>query len=215
MSLNKVFSELQVNKSNFLNCKTGDDFEQRIITSLKANGFNHMVKGTNSEIDFFIEKIKLSVLDKLSMIYIKNTTSIKDAFFSQPYGSQEFPDFLVFTEFNVLLIDVKYSNEKQDRPMWNGNLPKNNAFYIFASRKYKNSGDITFFQGKDILSQEHREILVSYWDQIRAYSIKLKKNFPICNFDTYTRETYNQSSSCFDNDRFTREQNLLTEIGNL
>jgi 3-methyladenine DNA glycosylase AlkD len=78
MSLNKVFSELQVNKSNFLNCKTGDDFEQRIITSLKANGFNHMVKGTNSEIDFFIEKIKLSVLDKLSMIYIKNTTSIKD-----------------------------------------------------------------------------------------------------------------------------------------
>lgn len=155
-----IFNDLLINKSQWLQSKTGSDFEDRFETSLKRNGYNRLdIRDYKESI---LSDIKKKILDKEGSDFIENTFSSRDlkkAFFCEPYGSQEYPDFLVLTENFIIPIEIKYSGGRSAHPVWNSNLPKSNGFYIFGS--YGNK-DITFFNGECVLPSNERAILLEF-----------------------------------------------------
>ena len=172
--LNKIFIDIQKNKKEWLKSKKGSDFEDRIEASLKRNGFNRINKD-DKNIKLILNSIKNRILDKKSNDIIDNTyykddKSLGNCFICQPYGSQDFPDFLIFTNKKIISIEVKYSGSKSSKPMWNSNLPKANAIYIFGSYGKE---DVTFFLGSDVLPMSEREELINFFDEIK----KLENNF--------------------------------------
>ena len=166
--LNKIFIDIQKNKKEWLKSKKGSDFEDRIETSLKRNGFNRINKD-DKNIKLILNSIKNSILDKKSNdiidnIYYETDKSIANCFICQPYGSQNFPDFLIFTNKKIIPIEIKYSSDKSFNPMWNSNLPKANAIYIFGSYGRE---DVTFFLGRDVLPMSEREALIDFFSEIK------------------------------------------------
>ncbi|WP_322908971.1 hypothetical protein [Mycoplasmopsis felis] len=55
----------------------------------------------------------------------------------QPFGSQNFPDFLILTNNYVIPLEVKFSkkNKNSELPKWNSNVPKSNAIYLYVNSK--------------------------------------------------------------------------------
>ncbi|WP_295295974.1 type II restriction endonuclease [uncultured Brachyspira sp.] len=161
--LKDIFIDIINNKKEWLKSKKGNEFEDRFETSLKRYGFNRRAK---EDIDNILSSIKKNILDKKSDSLIDNTYALEDrsmehCFVCQPYGSQEFPDFLIFASKKIIPIEIKYSSGKSSKPMWNSNLPKANAIYIFGSYKLS---DVTFFLGRDVLSMEERIELIGFFE---------------------------------------------------
>jgi len=158
-----IFKDILINKDGWLQSKTGNDFEDRFETSLKQNGYNRLlVKDYRNKKNKMLSDIKEKVLDKEGTHFMENTFTsgdLKKAFFRNPYGSQEYPDFLVLTEKFIIPIEIKYSSGKSSCPMWNSNLPKSNGFYIFGS--YGNK-DVTFFNGEYVLPSNERAVLLEF-----------------------------------------------------
>lgn len=204
--LNKIFIDIQKNKKEWLKSKKGSDFEDRIETSLKRNGFNRINKD-DKNIKLILNSIKNSVLDKKSNdiidnIYYETDKSIANCFICQPYGSQNFPDFLIFTNKKIIPIEIKYSSGKSFNPMWNSNLPKANAIYIFGSYGRE---DVTFFLGRDVLPMSEREALIDFFSEIKKSENNFRKNLKDKvnegnaifdrGFDVYVRRAYQQDKS--------------------
>ncbi|PUD75994.1 hypothetical protein C2R50_03665 [Helicobacter pylori] len=179
-----------------------------------------------------LDKTKLKELDPktLRTQYISNTFSmnnqnlvIYDLY--QPFGSQNYPDFLVFIFDHVVGIEIKFSkndkgekNLQTSRPMWNSNLPKPNAIYLYGVA----NADITFFKGSDILSYETREVLLKYFDTLDKDEESLKSALKDLEnpfgFAPYIRKAYehkkefsnhHQIESFFSCNHILREQNVL------
>ncbi|GAA7024571.1 hypothetical protein Kyoto30A_01130 [Helicobacter pylori] len=146
-------------------------------------------------------------------------------FLYQPFGSQNYPDFLVFIFDYVVGIEIKFSkndkgekNLQTSRPMWNSNLPKPNAIYVYGVA----NADITFFKGSDILSYETREVLLKYFDTLDKDEESLKNALKDLEnpfgFAPYIRKAYehkkefsnhHQIESFFSRNHILREQNVL------
>ncbi len=169
-----IFTDIKNNKNLWLQSKTGNDFEDRFEGSLKRNGYNRL--NVKDYKDNILSNIKGQILDKEGTNFIQNTFAsgeLKKAFFCQPYGSQQYPDFLVLTEKFIVPIEIKYSGGKSCYPMWNSNLPKSNAFYIFGS--YGNK-DVTFFNGEDVLPSIERGLLLEFHkNQVKPLEEKFKE----------------------------------------
>ena len=208
--LNKIFIDIQKNKKEWLKSKKGSDFEDRIEASLKRYGFNRIDKD-DKNIKSILNSIKNSILDKKSNdiidnIYCERDKSLGNCFICQPYGSQNFPDFLIFTNRKIISIEIKYSSGKSYSPIWNSNLPKANAIYIFGSY---GRGDVTFFLGCDVLPMPEREELIDFFSKIKKLENnfrkklkeKVKNNGAIFDrgFDVYIRRAYQQDKSINDN----------------
>ncbi|WKX02318.1 hypothetical protein [Candidatus Mycoplasma mahonii] len=59
-------------------------------------------------------RIKKHILLKNSLEIIDNSfQSVRNTFIFQPYGSQQFPYFIVFTENKIIPIEIKYSKMKE------------------------------------------------------------------------------------------------------
>lgn len=171
--LQEVFKDIQTNKSDWLKCATGVQFEERFLNSLKTNNFNP-IRVTDISKDEF-KKIKNQVINKLGDSLITNPFKeirLINCFLYQPYGSQEFPDFLVFTDKYILPIEIKYSQKSQPKPLWNGNLPKEKAIYVFGSYGKQ---DVTFFWGGDVLPQAERKELVEIFEEIKKAETVFEK----------------------------------------
>ena len=161
--LKDIFIDIKNNKKEWLKSKKGSEFEDRFEASLKRYGFNRRMP---EDIDNILSSIKKNILDKKSDSLIDNIYALKDksmenCFVCQPYGSQEFPDFLIFASKKIISIEIKYSSGKSSKPMWNSNLPKANAIYIFGSYGLS---DVTFFLGRDVLSMEERIELIGFFE---------------------------------------------------
>ncbi len=193
-----IFIDLQKNKKKWLQSKKGSEFEDKFESACKKKGFTREIKEDYKE---ELKKIKEFVLDDLRENKIENIFNSRpemiDMFITQPFGSQNYPDFLVFTKQYIIPIEIKYSSENATKPMWNGNLPKANGIYIFGSYK---KGDVTFFRGIDILNNNDRKKLLNFWKQEREHYQNFKKelqkdvNFENeYGFDVYIRETYTQN----------------------
>ncbi|EMH35526.1 hypothetical protein HMPREF1425_00901 [Helicobacter pylori GAM71Ai] len=122
-------------------------------------------------------------------------------------------------------IEIKFSkndkgekNLQTSRPMWNSNLPKPNAIYVYGVA----NADITFFKGSDILSYETREVLLKYFDTLDKDEESLKSALKDLEnpfgFAPYIRKAYehkkefsnhHQIESFFSHNHILREQSVL------
>lgn len=210
-----AFTELAKHPEKFLRSNKGEEFEERIIDCLKKNGFDRRVKEHDSVLDAYLKEIKPHILDKLSNELLFNKLGndnpyYKDIIIHQPYGSQNYPDILVLSDY-ILPIEDKFSKDKSPHPMWNGNLPKECGIYIFG--QYANQR-LTFFLGRDVLTQADRTELVELSQMLKEIS----KNEPTENgFALYFRQTYEQKGTFnyFDDNQSNREKNVLDYIKEL
>lgn len=172
--LEKVFQEITHKRKFFASSSTGEQFENRFRNELKKHfseingdlieGLSHIEEKPNKEIKTTFNQLKKQVLEKNHPETLKNPFSkLTSHFLYQPFGSQNYPDFLVFIFDYVVGIEIKFSkndkgekNIQTSRPMWNSNLPKPNAIYVYGVA----NANITFFKGSDILSYETREVLL-------------------------------------------------------
>ncbi|GAA8684080.1 hypothetical protein oki286_00430 [Helicobacter pylori] len=132
---------------------------------------------------------------------------------------------MVFIFDHVVGIEIKFSkndkgekNLQTSRPMWNSNLPKPNAIYVYGVA----NANITFFKGSDILSYETREVLLKYFDTLDKDEESLKNALKDLEnpfgFAPYIRKAYehkkefsnhHQIESFFSRNHILREQNVL------
>ena len=211
--LSNFFKKLLKEKTKLTNSSSGKNFEDKLILMLKKSGFNMVSIGDDKIIDSYLLKIKPNIQKKLDNKIINNTLysdtqniAYKDFFIWQPYGTQNFPDFLVFTEFKIFTIESKYSTKNQNKPLWNSNLPKKDSLYIFGCYEKR---DITFFRGEDILPEKERKIISKIWDETdmiyktweKLFEEKLKTS-EIKNeygFSPYIRKAYQQTKAKNEN----------------
>lgn len=234
--LSNVIEELLTNKNNYLKAPDGKSFEDRIISSLRNKGFDRIIKEDDKLLEIFLKENKRKILDPLSSNIIYNTLIEKgpqyaNRFIYQPFGSQNFPDILVFTEKAVIPIEDKFSSGYVTHPTWNGNLPKANSIYIFGSYGLQ---DITVFKGDDVLSQVERKELVEFFSTTKELELKFKNEMQAAfeskdielkrGFSVYVRKAFNQQQTINPNaelnyftatDRLTCEQNVITYLKEL
>lgn len=222
--LKDIFIDIKNNKKEWLKSKKGSEFEDRFEASLKRYGFNRRAK---EDIDDTLSSIKKNILDKKSdslidNIYALEDRSMENCFVCQPYGSQEFPDFLIFASKKIISIEIKYSSGTSSKPMWNSNLPKANAIYIFGSYGLS---DVTFFLGKDVLSMEERIELIGFFENNakrleEEFRKEMRNKLDNMNykfdrgFDVYIRTAYEQNKNINKNanvDYFSHEDRIKCE----
>ena len=208
--LRDIFIDIKNNKKEWLKSKKGAEFEDRFETALKKAGFN---RRNDIEIKKVLSLLKTDILNKKSDKIIDNIYALEDksfanCFVSQPYGSQNFPDFLVFTSKKIISIEIKYSSNISSKPMWNSNLPKANSIYIFGSY---GRGDVTFFMGNDVLPMNERDELIDFFEEIKKLEDSFKKKIKKNNkdklfaykfdrgFNVYVRRAYEQNKTINEN----------------
>ena len=168
-------------KQNLVNARSGNDFEENIKSILKHNGFSQSLLKNDAVLAKFISSIKPIINKKSGNNLVRNnlyqlTKDIQysNCFIWQPYGSQNFPDFLVLTENHIFSMEIKFSKKNQSSPMWNSNLPKTSSLYIFGRFE---QGDLTIFRGEDILPDNERSLLISIWDRLDKVYDEWEKEF--------------------------------------
>jgi hypothetical protein len=173
--LDKLLEDLRKNKRKYLNAKEGSEFENRVATFLNTKmGLTKILKDDLSQEEWMT--IKQHLGDKLGAVFLDLPNGIpKNTFIYQPCGSQDFSDFLIFTSHKVIPLEIKFSGQKQKSPMWNSNVPKANAFYIFGSY---GASDVTFFCGNDVLSAAHRAALYSFFKKIKKLEEDIRTTMP-------------------------------------
>ncbi|AAT27580.1 hypothetical protein [[Mycoplasma] mobile] len=129
----------------------GKDFEDKVKSELEKMHFKQTSLKITDPLNLFqefleehkksvfeevVKKLKDQVLDKKNFESISNLfrkflgESNKYLYVYQPFGSQDFPDFLVFTENWIIPLEVKYSEKTNGQPKWNSNIPKSNSIYL-------------------------------------------------------------------------------------
>ncbi|UBX98665.1 hypothetical protein [Mycoplasmopsis synoviae] len=145
--LSNLFKKIQENKKKIkIQYKSEHNFESEFHSLLTESSFAEIPKGkditkniygleypniSHEEIKKRWSTIKSKIENKNSIEIVENPFSkINHHFIKQPYGSQSFPDFLVFTKNAIFPIEIK-SNINSNRPKWNSSLPRSQAIYIY------------------------------------------------------------------------------------
>ena len=204
-----VFLDIKSDEGkSMLGSSTGDDFENQIAKKLKQYGFTQELsdnKCRDETLKKFLCEIKPRIQSKSGSTLLENTLKKQgqqyiNFFIAQPYGSQDFPDFLIFTNDKIFSIESKFVQGDSGRPVWNGNLPKMDGIYIFGSYSKQ---EVVFFRGEDVLPEDERLSLLKLWEETdKSFENWMSKNkFEINNgiiastygFTPYIRKAYQQS----------------------
>lgn len=213
-SLKDLLVEIQSDHS-LQSVKRGSEFEDLIAKKLEDNNFNSVDSfddKQNKIIKQYLKDLKEELHSKTSSSLIKNSltadygSEFSCFFIAQPYGTQNFPDFLVFTEDYIFPIECKFVNKNTNKPVWNGNLPKAETIYLFGSHR---KNEITFFKGETVLEDKERQLLIEYSNRMKLamkqIQEELKQQFEQNNisseygFELYYRETFLQSKQINSN----------------
>lgn len=169
--LKEIFKSIQKNKDDWVGISQGKHLEDRLEEELRKNNFIplrlKLIRDKNQW-----QSLKKEVLQKGNNELIQNNfpNFTHNTYFRSPYGSQNFPDFLVFTKQYIIPIELKASKRTGSKPMWNSNLPKANCLYIFASFGKK---DITFFRGAEVIEEKLSSQLWDFFMEVK----KTEKKF--------------------------------------
>ena len=159
--LAEFFIDLREKREHYLSGSTGKHFEDRLSAKLEKLGYSRIIRADIEE-DGFVS-LKQQVLEKIRQDDIKNPfTHFKKHYIEQPYGTQNYPDFIILDDENVINIEVKFSDGKQGKPVWNSGLPRPNGIYIFGANKRK---DLTFFRGCDVVGITEARKLHAFFDE--------------------------------------------------
>lgn len=252
--LKKLFLKIQKEGRYFAQAREGRIFEEDFKNHLKSFGFSEItqISKTNSAIESIssFESIEINTIKEKyneikKLILAKNSTEIVEnpfekiinSYIYQPYGSQNFPDFIVFTKKFIIPIEIKYSkNQKPQenlnsfRPMWNSNMPKANCIYLYGVA----GENITFFKGSDILDFDTREVLLNFFQKLEKGEKNLNKdlenlpnNFGIYPYirkayehkkiksTFYDGENIQKIESYFSKNKNEREENVLSFLSDI
>ena len=172
-SLWELFRDLEINSGNYLKIETGKDFESKIRTSID-----------DFVCQLFRDDLNNQEKEKLRSLVVENKHSENDIknpfpeytkrYIYQPFGSQNYPDFIIFWKEYLIPIEVKFSlNASNSKPVWNSNLPKYEGFYIFGN---SGSKQLTFFKGQFVLTKEERRKLVDFWQLPKQIETQFEKD---------------------------------------
>ena len=176
--LKEVFISIQKNDwwkiSEKNEKRAGKQLEENFTKELKRIKFTYLNKEEliNREKNRW-EELKKEVQKKENNELITNNFSFSttNSFVYSPYGSQNYPDFLIFTSKYIIPIELKSSEVA--KPVWNSHLPRANGLYIFVSRK---KNDITFFRGMDVIDEKLSNKLIGFFEKAREKEEEFIKN---------------------------------------
>ena len=188
-SIYELFLDIKDNTKNYLISDKGADFENQFMTGLERQGYEeaffHQLGDTYKRM--FKQNIERD------NDIIDNETYLNYYYISQPFGTQQYPDFLIFDRDYVLCIELKFSKGKTAKPVWNSGLPRFYGLYLFGSY---GRNDITFFRGCDILDDQDRELLKGFFDKELERSESFNSAYMSdqeFGFSTYARKAYQQT----------------------
>lgn len=178
-SLRSLFEDMLERKKHYLNCQGGKDFENRIKARLAELGYDKIDKNDVDKNDF--QRVKKAVLEAETGRDVPNPfKNFRRHYMYQPYGTQEYPDFLILEAARIIIIETKFSKGRKGHPVWNGGLPRPNGIYVFGALKRK---DLTFWLGKDIASVKETKRLRGFYNKV----IKERQEF---NTDEMSGQAY-------------------------
>lgn len=188
--LAELFTSLQSNKSDYLQSNKGKDFERRVEHRLDRIGY---LQVNPSDLPN-IANIKAVIKDRITPDFPVNSTDYRRHYLMQPFGTQDYPDFLVMDADRIIGIETKYSNTGKKKPVWNSGLPRCNGIYIFGS--YFPTSDITFFVGGSVLTladiEKLHEFFADLKDQQGGFNVAEMSAQPY-GFEAYSRKAFGQS----------------------
>jgi hypothetical protein len=110
MQIKRIFEDIKNNKPKWVQVRKGSEFEDIFELSCKKNGFTRVLKEDCSE---ELKEIKNIILDdtdsEITPNNFKDRTDMRGIFIAQPFGSQSYPDFLIFT--NRYIVPIEYKGE--------------------------------------------------------------------------------------------------------
>ena len=115
-NLSKTFSFLRTEETRkkITIAVTGKEFELRFVSLLEVN---RLLRCFQDDFPPQVWKsIKVEILKKTNGGAMDNTTEKKSHFVPQPYGSQQYPDFLVFEDSKIWAIETKFNKRKASHP---------------------------------------------------------------------------------------------------
>ncbi len=149
---------------------TGKEFELLFVSLLEDN---RLLRCFQDDFPPQVWKsIKAEILKKTNGGDMDNETEKKAHFVTQPYGSQQYPDFLVFENAKIWAIETKFNQKKASHPFWNSGLPRPNGIYIYACGARK---QITFFVGKDVVQSSIAEQMHRQLDELKMMATKFNQ----------------------------------------
>lgn len=92
----------------------------------------------------------------------------------QPYGSHQFPDYLLLTPQKIIPLEAKTVSSNTGAPVWNGSPPKRNCLYVFGSSKRR---EVTFFTGHDTIREEVRRMVLRHFQEAKDLKNKQKQEY--------------------------------------
>jgi len=194
MKVKPIFEDITNNTSRWLQTRKGSEFEDIFEDKCKELGFTRKLKHSiKDKYEQEFQTIKKLIHDNYNTKPISNILnhdkSMIDIFVWQPFGTQDYPDFMIFTQKYIIPVEIKYSSDTATSPMWNGNLPKANGIYVFGNNKKQ---DIVLFKGIDILSNKtikhyQHEIIKQKEIKNNNYNFKVS-NIPFYQFDSKTNK---------------------------
>ncbi|MCG8624578.1 MAG: hypothetical protein MJE68_21610 [Proteobacteria bacterium] len=195
-NLSDLFVNLQNSQAKFLGATSGEEFEDRVKVGLDSLGFNRI---TRSDLDDNVfSQIKKRANAHFHAGNIKNPTNYQAHYIQKPFGSQDYPDFLVFYGCRIVCIETKFSTGNQKKPMWNSGLPRQHGIYIFGSYGEK---DITFFMGRDVLSKNEAKSAHKFFANLKTLEEDFNKGMSNqeYGFTVYTRKAFDQKKKHNEN----------------
>ena len=171
-NLSQTFASLRTEqmRQKITRAEKGKEFEERFVSLLEDHRLMRCFQD-----DFppqVWKSIKMEILKKTNGGDIDNETKKKAHFVTQPYGTQQYPDFLVFEDEKIWAIETKFNQKKASHPFWNSGLPRPNGIYIYACGARK---QITFFVGKDVVHPIVAEKMHHELDRFKTMAVNFNK----------------------------------------
>ena len=215
-NLHELFQDLRKNAMHYLGATKGSEFEDRLSAKLNRIGFSRLP--IDDSVRESLQKTKSVVLDTYSESSMHNPfPDFRQHFILQPYGSQNYPDFLVLDGDSVIYIEVKFSSRGQPNPVWNSGLPRPNGIYIFGKAGIRR--DLTFFRGHDVVSSEDAKKLHNFFVELKARQVgfnQMEMSKQPYGFAVYVRKAFEQKTGFNKNaitDFFTNHDRKKLEDG--
>ena len=202
-----LIDEIRRNPRRFLAGRTGGDFEKELGRCLETDcSFTRLsVQEFHNKAGAEWGPLKEAVQDlSCPSENVAFLGQLDACFVEQPYGSQQYPDFLVWDNRRTVAIEAKCLDKGGTRPVWNGGLPREDGIYIIGSRG--KTMDVTMFRGGDVLEGPDRAAMAFFIDTLRPLeeyvNSRVAGRQPY-GFHVYLRKAFGQAKkhnpdSCLD-----------------
>ena len=218
---------LRLIEAGFSEVKTYHQNKTSNIPKLLKEVLNEWIE-TDLDPNFLQEKTDKEYSSKHSYKTRRFKNMPLGSFIAQPCGSNSFPDFLI-RDFDgrFILLEAKSGKKQEGKdqkddattgaPMWNDNLPKHGAIYVYSNEK---NNKTTVAMGEDLIDKEVIElrkeidrsvalVLETYGPRIRAADKKRRGWNPDFRPQNFQSGGMEFTDWFYHADRTKCEQNVL------